>query len=1417
MNALTEEQRRRIELNRQRALEKGKRRKNSFENENFDRIGAFQQQPRNDGHGHAAAVATCSMVSNNRPERESFGDGGIDWEVAVGEMDRLLSATSSRATTQSNNHHSNNATAAHGLPNGHRYPSLDTKRRKLGNENSQTHTPQHGSQISGLTEGQRTRMEENRRKALEKKQQKSSLSSSKPSLLKSTTDFPSQAICNDDQRARMEENRRKALAEKQQMSSKLTPSPLPLTTTIEKKRATAYNDEQRARIEENRRKALEKKQQKSQLASAKTQNALLCNDDQRARIRMEENRRRALEKKQQKSQLASVQVKANTQNASLCNADQRARIEENRRKALEKKKQKLQAAKGSIGTKSTSVSSIIHYPNSTSYSDEQRARIEENRRKALEKKRQHNISPVRNHVSPVPARPAPALPKSTIPCTLPTTFNDRHRSRMEENRRKALEKRKQMSQLAVPASILALPKNNTQGPSTTIPDDHRAKIEKNKRKAFEKEMQRISPVHKHVSPFPVLSEVPTLPTNNVQCPLPRSSNDDHQVNMMEGNEQKALEKKEPSPKVATSASMLVLSENCTQCPFPTTTGHRVRVEEVKRKAFEKEMQHFSPISSQVSPFPVQPLNTTHCQLLATFNDDHRAKVEGNCQLALEKRELLPQIAVAAVAPLPTTSIQCPSSTITDEYRAQMEGRKPDEHTSPVEESRAEVLDGKERLSKEISEVATSLLPNNSQCPSTKTEPKRPPCPSLVITEDLLGRMEESEQSDSGDEQPMTQDASPSKLDPPHDAQVSSQPSVPGLDSNDASGIHTCQENSKIDSRTEKQRASEDRPLECQEQTMPAPAPSSDACVPHNDTHANPSQKVDTPGAVPFELDGEKSASVPTPIKAASPKKPDLPKLPEEIQYEESRVGPIIDGYTDTLIENAELDKPELLNGMCLYEHQKEGVLRALRMRRLILAFDMGLGKTIIGCVWAKAFRDTFAGIKIFLVAPPSVHVEWMRTATEAVGLTATAGKKSKPKPKKKKKTTAKTRQNTATGKKRAKKIESDSEDEEECEASNNFDIYVFSWNSISAYKDIIREMGVIDYVVICDEAHSMQSMETKRTKEALKLVYPKKCRGVLLLSGTPMKNGRPLNLFPLLKAVKHPFGDKQKDYEFFFCNGQQKTVARRGNIWDANGSSNLTELNAHTRSHIFRLTKEECMELSPRNRELKEIPVSARHKLRYTQALKDLAKAFSSSQPFPSGENDEVLSSFQKLRHMSSMAKIDATVALCKSIVEEESSLVVFTTFVAVAEEVHQKLEGMGWAGELLTGKTPSQKRQAMVDKFQSGLSPVFVCTYGAGGVGLTLTAACTVVLVDRPWTPGDVCQAEDRVRRIGQKRATRSIWIRAFPIDKQIDNLIHHKAVNSNSVVDGKGHDGKNKSAPKVSIAELVKSVLNDQENGFD
>ena len=107
-------------------------------------------------------------------------------------------------------------------------------------------------------------------------------------------------------------------------------------------------------------------------------------------------------------------------------------------------------------------------------------------------------------------------------------------------------------------------------------------------------------------------------------------------------------------------------------------------------------------------------------------------------------------------------------------------------------------------------------------------------------------------------------------------------------------------------------------------------------------------------------------------------------------------------------------------------------------------------------------------------------------------------------------------------------------------------------------------------------------------------------------------------------------------------------------------------------------------------------------------------------------------------------------------------------------------------------------------------LSSVFVCTFGAGGVGLTLTAARTVILLDRPWTPGDVAQAEDRVRRIGQRFPVKNIWISAFEVDKQIDLSIESKLQTSNTVLTTSGETGGlSASAPKISIMKLVASML--------
>ena len=179
------------------------------------------------------------------------------------------------------------------------------------------------------------------------------------------------------------------------------------------------------------------------------------------------------------------------------------------------------------------------------------------------------------------------------------------------------------------------------------------------------------------------------------------------------------------------------------------------------------------------------------------------------------------------------------------------------------------------------------------------------------------------------------------------------------------------------------------------------------------------------------------------------------------------------------------------------------------MRRAILALDMGLGKTVIGCVWSKAFRETYDCLKTIVICPASMKEEWKRTATNTTGAEI-EGPDAPP---------------------------------------ESLGMRICSWAKFST--EIPCSIG--HFVVVCDEAHSMQSMQSQRTKDVLKLMKDTRCVGTWLLTGTPMQNGKQSNLFPLLRAVGHPFGRHQKAYERHFCAGAERTFGRSRPVWDASG------------------------------------------------------------------------------------------------------------------------------------------------------------------------------------------------------------------------------------------------------------------------
>jgi SNF2 family DNA or RNA helicase len=121
-------------------------------------------------------------------------------------------------------------------------------------------------------------------------------------------------------------------------------------------------------------------------------------------------------------------------------------------------------------------------------------------------------------------------------------------------------------------------------------------------------------------------------------------------------------------------------------------------------------------------------------------------------------------------------------------------------------------------------------------------------------------------------------------------------------------------------------------------------------------------------------------------------------------------------------------------------------------------------------------------------------------------------------------------------------------------------------------------------------------------------------------------------------------------------------------------------------------------------------------------------------------------------------AKLDAFRELLSEAIDDNHRLLVFSQFTALLGLLRDELTGQEIAHCYLDGSMAPRARQAEVDRFQNSAEiPVFLISLKAGGAGLNLTAADTVVHFDPWWNPAAEAQATDRAHRIGQTRVVTS------------------------------------------------------------
>ena len=160
---------------------------------------------------------------------------------------------------------------------------------------------------------------------------------------------------------------------------------------------------------------------------------------------------------------------------------------------------------------------------------------------------------------------------------------------------------------------------------------------------------------------------------------------------------------------------------------------------------------------------------------------------------------------------------------------------------------------------------------------------------------------------------------------------------------------------------------------------------------------------------------------------------------------------------------------------------------------------------------------------------------------------------------------------------------------------------------------------------------------------------------------------------------------------------------------------------------------------------------------------------------------DPALLSLPQAKKVGESAKLELLMDLLPEMVEEGRRILLFSAFAKMLGLIEKRLNEAGIGYSKLTGQT--RKRDQAIERFRGGEVPVFLISLKAGGVGLNLTEADTVIHYDPWWNPAAENQATDRAHRIGQDKA---VFVYKLLTENTVEEKIIAMQARKQSLADG-------------------------------
>ncbi|MDO9380357.1 MAG: DEAD/DEAH box helicase [Nocardioidaceae bacterium] len=418
----------------------------------------------------------------------------------------------------------------------------------------------------------------------------------------------------------------------------------------------------------------------------------------------------------------------------------------------------------------------------------------------------------------------------------------------------------------------------------------------------------------------------------------------------------------------------------------------------------------------------------------------------------------------------------------------------------------------------------------------------------------------------------------------------------------------------------------------------------------------------------------------------------------------------------------------------------------------ILADDMGLGKTVQTLALFAHSRAT-SDRPFLVVAPTSVVATWAGEAAKFTpGLTV--------------------RTVTESHARRGSSIR---------DVAEGADVVVTSYTLFRIEAEAYQDLDWAGLVL--DEAQAVKNHQGK-TYQAVRRLG---ARFTLAITGTPMENNL-MELWSLLSIAApglYPHPGR-------FADHVAKPI-ERGHDLEA-----LARLRRRVRPLMLRRTKDlVAADLPPKQEQVLDVVLSPRHRRLYdTHLQRERQKVLGLVEDLDQ-HRMAIFRSLTRLRQLSldpalldeahdaiGSAKIDVLVDHLREVADGGHRALVFSQFTGFLARVRARLDAEGIDHAYLDGST--RDRPAVVQGFKDGDMPAFLISLKAGGVGLTLTEADYVFILDPWWNPAVEAQAVDRTHRIGQTRHVMVYRLVATAtIEEKVMELKERKANLFTSVLD--------------------------------